>query len=108
MAFQVFVKPDCYKVNGETVGANDIIIDPLFHNDELEWSTDEQGSTILYGLLVRLQPIEDVIDSFNSKSWEEQEEQETEEANKEGEKAVHRPLYGTPRTYSNDVTEPVE
>ena len=56
VAFQVFVKPESYKISGETVAAKETI-DPLFTNDELEWSTEEQGATIIYGLLVNLEMV---------------------------------------------------
>ncbi|CAH1249982.1 NEURL4 [Branchiostoma lanceolatum] len=58
VAFQLCIRPDSYKVGPETVGARGkgITIDPLFKNEELEWSTKERGGTALYGLLVKLEP----------------------------------------------------
>ena len=50
---KLFIKPDSYKVGKETLGGR--VSDPLFLKSELEWSTDRQGSTIIYGLLVRLE-----------------------------------------------------
>ncbi|KAI0243224.1 SPRY domain-containing SOCS box protein 2 [Lamellibrachia satsuma] len=56
VAFQVLIAPKSYDVGKETVGATHDI-DPKFSNQELEWSTDERGSTILYGLLVKLEKV---------------------------------------------------
>jgi neuralized-like protein 4 len=53
VALQVLIKPDSYKVGPETVGAKSQI-DPRFSNDEMEWSTKQRGSVIVYGLLVRV------------------------------------------------------
>ena len=53
VAFQVFIAPDAYGVGPETVAAEGQI-DPKFSNDEIEWFTNHQGSTILYGLLIKL------------------------------------------------------
>ena len=53
VVLQTFIKPDSYEVGEETLGGR--VSDPLFHDSELEWSTDRQGSTIIYGLLVRLE-----------------------------------------------------
>ncbi|XP_019620776.1 PREDICTED: p53-induced death domain-containing protein 1-like [Branchiostoma belcheri] len=57
VAFQVCVRPGCYKVMGETVGATGRgeTIDPLFSNQEMEWFTKERGAHTLYGLLVKLE-----------------------------------------------------
>ena len=57
VAFQVLITPDSYKVGKETVGAEHEI-DPEFSNQELEWSTNQRGSTILYGLLVKLEKVD--------------------------------------------------
>ncbi|KAI8506781.1 hypothetical protein Bbelb_152220 [Branchiostoma belcheri] len=61
VAFQLCIRPDSYRVGPETVGARrrGETIDPLFSNDELEWSTKERGGTALYGLLVKLEPFVD-------------------------------------------------
>ena len=57
VAFQVYVKGGSYKVGPETVleeDKKDYIFDPKFSNDELEWYTNQQGSTVLYGLLIKV------------------------------------------------------
>ncbi|XP_019620895.1 PREDICTED: uncharacterized protein LOC109467393 [Branchiostoma belcheri] len=61
VAFQLCIRPDSYEIGPETVGARrrGETIDPLFSNDELEWSTKERGGTALYGLLVKLEPFVD-------------------------------------------------
>lgn len=51
---QVYVKPGSYKIGPQTIGANEQI-DPKFQNNELEWSTKERGSIILYGLLIKIE-----------------------------------------------------
>ncbi|XP_078583959.1 neuralized-like protein 4 [Branchiostoma floridae x Branchiostoma japonicum] len=57
VAFQLCIRPSSYKVGPETVGAKKRkeTIDPLFKNEELEWSTRERGGHALYGLLVKLE-----------------------------------------------------
>ncbi|KAI8506780.1 hypothetical protein Bbelb_152210 [Branchiostoma belcheri] len=57
VAFQLCIRPDSYQIGPETVGATEEgkTIDPLFSNDELEWSTKERGGHALYGLLVKLE-----------------------------------------------------
>ncbi|XP_019620778.1 PREDICTED: uncharacterized protein LOC109467275 [Branchiostoma belcheri] len=57
VAFQLCIRPGSYKVGPETVGARKRgeTIDPLFSNNELEWSTVERGGHALYGLLVKLE-----------------------------------------------------
>ena len=50
---QLWINPDSYQVGPETIGAT-TEIDPKFNNQEIEWSTNERGSIILYGLLVKL------------------------------------------------------
>ncbi|KAI0234892.1 E3 ubiquitin-protein ligase NEURL1 [Lamellibrachia satsuma] len=54
VALQVLVKPGCYKVGAQTVGSKRPI-DPTFSNEELEWSTVQRGSIIIYGLLIHLE-----------------------------------------------------
>eukprot|EP00058_Branchiostoma_floridae_P014444 XP_002599932.1 hypothetical protein BRAFLDRAFT_74056 [Branchiostoma floridae] len=56
VAFQVCIRPGCYGIMHETVGASrkGETIDPLFSNKELEWFTKERGVHALYGLLVKL------------------------------------------------------
>ncbi|XP_013418958.1 neuralized-like protein 4 [Lingula anatina] len=54
VAFQVHVKPGSYKVAPQTIGANEQI-DPKLSNNELEWSTKERGSIVLYGLLIKVE-----------------------------------------------------
>ncbi|PFX18848.1 Neuralized-like protein 4 [Stylophora pistillata] len=50
---QLCINPDSYQVGPQTIGAT-AEIDPKFSNQEIEWSTKERGSIILYGLLVKL------------------------------------------------------
>ena len=57
VAFQVLIAPGSYEQRKETIGAT-CQIDPAFSNEELEWATDKRGSTILYGLLIRLDVVE--------------------------------------------------
>ena len=54
VAFQVFISPDAYEVGPETIGAKSKI-DPQFSNSDIEWFTNQQGSTILYGLLIKVE-----------------------------------------------------
>eukprot|EP01084_Bolivina_argentea_P068249 124205_1 len=58
-AFQVRIKPDQYGIGQETVGAaqSDIILDPYFNNNELEWYTKQNVGIILYGLLLHITEI---------------------------------------------------
>ena len=51
---QVRIEPGSYNVGPETVRATSQI-DPLFSNNELEWSTKSRGVVIIYGVLVKLQ-----------------------------------------------------
>ena len=53
VAFQVLIKPDSYKVTRETLGYGQKQIDDEFDNSEIEWSTKEYGTTVLYGLLIK-------------------------------------------------------
>ena len=50
---QLCINPDSYQVGPQTIAATSEI-DPKFSNQEIEWSTKERGSIILYGLLVKL------------------------------------------------------
>ena len=50
---QTLIKPGTYEVGRETLGLKDQI-DPRFSNDEIEWSTDQRGAIIIYGLLLHL------------------------------------------------------
>ncbi|XP_067828155.1 neuralized-like protein 4 isoform X3 [Heptranchias perlo] len=54
VAFQVCVRPGSYKVGPQSVGASESI-DPRFSNNEIEWVTKERASTVLYGLLIRVE-----------------------------------------------------
>ncbi|XP_043542823.1 neuralized-like protein 4 [Chiloscyllium plagiosum] len=54
VAFQVCVRPGSYKVGPQSVGASESI-DPRFSNNEIEWITKERASTVLYGLLIRVE-----------------------------------------------------
>ena len=50
---QLCINPDSYQVGTQTIAAT-FEIDPKFSNQEIEWSTKQRGSIILYGLLVKL------------------------------------------------------
>ena len=54
VAFEIFIAPGSYKVGKQTIGLTEQI-DPGFSNDEIEWTTVQQGSNVLYGLLVKLE-----------------------------------------------------
>uniref|UniRef100_A0A672GQ89 Neuralized E3 ubiquitin protein ligase 4 n=1 Tax=Salarias fasciatus TaxID=181472 RepID=A0A672GQ89_SALFA len=54
VGFQVCVRPGSYKVGPQTLGHSEPL-DPRFSNSEIEWITKEQGGTLLYGLLVRVE-----------------------------------------------------
>ena len=51
--FQVLIQPGSYSVGKETIGAGEEVIDSEFDNSEMEWSTKEYGTIILYGLLIK-------------------------------------------------------
>ena len=53
VVFQVLIKPGSYSVGTKTIGYDNTQIDSEFHNSEIEWSTKQYGTTILYGLLIR-------------------------------------------------------
>uniref|UniRef100_A0A4W5JQU5 Neuralized-like protein 4 n=1 Tax=Hucho hucho TaxID=62062 RepID=A0A4W5JQU5_9TELE len=54
VGFQVCVRPGSYKVGPQTLGASEPL-DPRFSNTEIEWITKDQGGTLLYGLLIRVE-----------------------------------------------------
>ena len=54
VGFQVCVRPGSYKAGPQTLGHSEPL-DPRFSNSEIEWITKEQGGTLLYGLLVRIE-----------------------------------------------------
>ncbi|XP_072315152.1 neuralized-like protein 4 isoform X4 [Eucyclogobius newberryi] len=54
VGFQVCVRPGSYKVGPQTVSQSEPL-DPRFSNTEIEWITKEQGGTMLYGLLIRVE-----------------------------------------------------
>uniref|UniRef100_A0A7N6A0U2 Neuralized-like protein 4 n=1 Tax=Anabas testudineus TaxID=64144 RepID=A0A7N6A0U2_ANATE len=54
VGFQVCVRPGSYKVGPQTLGHSEAL-DPRFSNSEIEWITKEQGGTLLYGLLIRVE-----------------------------------------------------
>ncbi|XP_061768430.1 neuralized-like protein 4 [Nerophis ophidion] len=54
VGFQVCVRPGSYKAGPQTLGHSEPL-DPRFSNSEIEWMTKEQGGTLLYGLLVRVE-----------------------------------------------------
>ena len=56
VAFQVLIKPGSYKIDKETLGYGQKQIDSEFDNSEIEWSTKQYGTTILYGLLIKAEP----------------------------------------------------
>ena len=53
MVFQLLVKPGSYTAGRETVGFGDRQIDKEFKNSQIEWSTKQISATILYGLLIK-------------------------------------------------------
>ena len=53
VVLQLYINPDSYQVGPQTIAATSEI-DPKFSNQEIEWSTKQHGSIILYGLLVKL------------------------------------------------------
>lgn len=53
VAFQVLVRPGCYTVSGENIGANQPV-DPYFENSEIEWHTKEKQSVVLSALLINV------------------------------------------------------
>ena len=53
VAFQVLIEPGSYLVAKETIGYGNKQIDSEFDNSEIEWSTKQYGTTILYGLLIK-------------------------------------------------------
>ena len=57
VAFQVLIEPGSYKVAGETLEYGHTSIDDEFDNSEIEWSTKEYGTTVLYGLLIKAEEI---------------------------------------------------
>ena len=48
------VRPGSYRVGPQALGAGEPL-DPRFSNAEIEWTSKEQGGTLLYGLLVRVE-----------------------------------------------------
>lgn len=54
VGFQVCVRPGSYKVGPQTLSQSEPL-DPRFSNSEIEWITKEQGGTLLYGLLIRVE-----------------------------------------------------
>ncbi|XP_011485805.1 neuralized-like protein 4 isoform X1 [Oryzias latipes] len=54
VGFQVCVRPGSYKVGPHSL-SNGEPLDPRFSNSEIEWITKEQGGTLLYGLLIRIE-----------------------------------------------------
>lgn len=58
VAFKLRIQPDSYTVSPQTVlTADGTQVDENFSNSELEWSTKRRKVIILYGLLVKLEPI---------------------------------------------------
>ncbi|XP_057712194.1 neuralized-like protein 4 isoform X1 [Corythoichthys intestinalis] len=55
VGFQVCVRPGSYKVGPQQAPGHSETLDPRFSNSEMEWITKEQGGTLLYGLLVRVE-----------------------------------------------------
>ncbi|CAH1773995.1 unnamed protein product [Owenia fusiformis] len=54
LAFQAYIKPGSYKTGPQTLGLHQQI-DPRFTNNEVEWSTKEEGAIALHALLVKLE-----------------------------------------------------
>lgn len=48
------MRPGSYKVGPHSL-SNGEPLDPRFSNSEIEWITKEQGGTLLYGLLIRIE-----------------------------------------------------
>ena len=61
VAFQVRIRPDSYHIGPQTIGVKHQM-DPRFPNSELEWSTKRRGVTVLVGLLVKIEGVEDDAD----------------------------------------------
>ena len=55
MVFQVLIRPGSYTAGRETVGYGGRQIDSEFKNSEIEWSTQQIGATILYGLMMKVE-----------------------------------------------------
>ena len=58
VAFQVSIRPDSYEVGGKTIMASHI--DPKIPDNELEWFTKRRCVTVLVGLLVKIEGLEEV------------------------------------------------
>lgn len=56
VALQVRIKPDSYTVGKETLRASrkGVVIDPHFHNEDLEWSTICRGVIIPVGIIIKV------------------------------------------------------
>ncbi|XP_041094143.1 neuralized-like protein 4 isoform X2 [Polyodon spathula] len=54
VALQVCVRPGSYKIGAQSLGLSEAL-DPRFSNSEIEWISKEKGSTLLYGLLIRIE-----------------------------------------------------
>ena len=67
-AFQLRIKPGCYNIGQETVGATRIgkRLDEHFRNDELEWYTKQNLSIVLYGLLFKVKEVNVPVNSTSN------------------------------------------
>ncbi|XP_041093378.1 neuralized-like protein 4 isoform X2 [Polyodon spathula] len=54
VALQVYVRPGSYKIGAQSLGLSEAL-DTRFSNSEIEWISKEKGSTLLYGLLIRIE-----------------------------------------------------
>eukprot|EP01084_Bolivina_argentea_P290023 498125_1 len=68
-AFQLRIRPGCYKVGQETVGAarQGISLDNNFTNNEVEWYTKENIGILLHGLLIKIKEINVPLKKFKEK-----------------------------------------
>ena len=54
VAFEIFIAPGSYRVCAQSIGLTEEIDPRGYSNSEIEWTTVQQGSNVLYGLLVSL------------------------------------------------------
>lgn len=52
--FECRQRPGSYDIGQETVGARDIVLDPLFRNSELEFYTKENSAIVITALLIQI------------------------------------------------------
>lgn len=56
LCFKVLVNPKCYEISPQTILPPNTteVIDDLFSNSQLEWSTDHDREVYIYALMIRL------------------------------------------------------